>query len=115
MFLTSGEVIFEDTAPFDEIEVLKSNYDYLLATLDLCGIEFKYSDEADARIQEDCCPQTPYILYRVEASVPLLCTNQQPLIPAFELKIPVYQNDTVKNVAIRLGKELRNVKGWFFI
>ena len=111
MFLVAGEVVFEDTAPFDEMQVLSTNLDYLLTTLDLVGIEFKYSDEADARIQEDCCPQDPFIVYRVEESVMLQCINQQPLVPAFELSLPVYPNDSVQNLASRLAKELRNVKG----
>ncbi len=111
MFLTSGEEVFEDTAPFDEMQVLTSKSDYLLATLDLVGIEFKYADEADARIQEDCCPQEPFIVYRVEQSTPLLCINQQPLKAAFELSMPVYPDDSVANLAGRILKELRMDKG----
>ena len=67
MFLNLGESVFDDIASFDELDVLESNFDYLLTTLDLSGIEFKYSDEADSRIQEDCCPHEPYITYRVES------------------------------------------------
>lgn len=111
MFLTSGEEVFEDTAPFDEMQVLTSKSDYLLATLDLVGLEIKYADEADARIQEDCCPQEPFIVYRVEQSTPLLCINQQPLKPAFELSMPVYPNDSVAGLAVRILKELRMDKG----
>src|SRR4051812_44244320 len=111
MFATSGEVVFEDTAPFDELTVLRSNYEYLLTTLDLCGLEFRYSDEAEARIQEDCCPQVPYIAYRVEPSLPLRCINQQPLVAAFEVSLPVYQGDSVKELAMRLAKEVRSIKG----
>lgn len=110
MFLDSGEIVFEDAAPFDEIEVLQSNYDYLLSTLDLCGLDFKYSDEAETKIQEDCCPQAPYIMFRVEPSVPLLIINRQPMVPAFETYVSIYQNDSIKNLANRLSKEIRNIK-----
>lgn len=114
MFLASGEVVFEDTAPFDEKEVLSSNTDYLLTTLDLVGIEFKYADESEARIQEDCCPQEPFIVYRVDQWTPSLqCINQQPLIPAFEMSMPVTDNETVADLAGRLVKELRMDKGIF--
>lgn len=115
MFQISGEVVFEESAPFDELDVLKSNYDYLLSTLDLSGIDIKYSDDAEARIQEDCCPQEPFILYRTEPSVPLLCINQQLFSSCFEVTIPVYQNDSVKNLSIRLAKEIRNIKGTEFL
>lgn len=114
MFLTSGEVVFEDTAPFDEKEVLSSNTDYLLTTLDLVGIEFKYADESEARIQEDCCPQEPFIVYRVDQWTPTLqCINQQPLTPAFELSMPVSDNESVASLATRLLKEIRMDKGTF--
>lgn len=68
MFLKSGDVVFENGAPFNEVEVLQLNYDYLLATLDLVHVDIKYSDEASELVQEDCCPQEPFIQYRVESS-----------------------------------------------
>lgn len=114
MFQTSGENVFEDRAHFDELAVLQQNYDYLVSTLDLCGIDLRYADEADLRIQEECCPQEPFISFRTEPSVPLTCINNQPMVSCFEMAMPVYQDDSIKSFADRLAKETKN-KGVFII
>ncbi|KPM09989.1 leucine-tRNA ligase, cytoplasmic-like protein [Sarcoptes scabiei] len=107
MFIASGSRVLEDAAPFDEMSVLKANHDYLLSTLDLCGIDFEYSDKADQRIQEDCCPQEPFITFRTERSFSLICINPQPFVPCFEAIVSIFQNDTIKNLASRLAKEIK--------
>ncbi|XP_046919775.2 leucyl-tRNA synthetase [Dermatophagoides farinae] len=108
LFQTSGENVFEDRAHFDELAVLQQNYDYLVSTLDLCGIDLRYADEADSRIQEECCPQEPFISFRTEPSVPLTCINNQPMVSCFEMAMPVYQDDSIKSFADRLAKETKN-------
>lgn len=113
MFNTLNESVFEDTAPFDEMAILNANYDYLMSTLDLCGIDIKYSTEADAKIQEECCPQEPFIAYNSKPSVPLICINTQPTIACFEITVPVYPDNSVKNLLIRVAKEIKN-KGKYF-
>jgi len=114
MFLEFGESVFEETSAFNEMEVLRENTSYLISTLDLEGLDFEYSDKAEERIQEECCPGGPYIVFRNEPSVPLLIINQQANRPYFELEVPIYKGDCVKRVAERISKEVRSIKGISF-
>jgi len=113
MFSEFGESVFEETSAFDEVQTLEENTSYLISTLDLEGLDIQYSDKAEERIQEECCPGAPYIVFRTEPSIPLLIINQQANKPYFELEIPVYKGDCVERVAERIRKENRLIKGLF--
>jgi leucyl-tRNA synthetase len=41
---------------FDEKRVLEDNLNYLLNTLEMEGVDVKFSSEASEKIQEDCRP-----------------------------------------------------------
>ena len=41
---------------FDEKKVLEDNLNYLLNTLEMEGVDVKFSSEASEKIQEDCRP-----------------------------------------------------------
>ena len=41
---------------FDEIKVLEDNLNYLVNTLEMEGVDVKFSSEASEKIQEDCRP-----------------------------------------------------------
>ncbi|XP_014217285.1 leucine--tRNA ligase, cytoplasmic [Copidosoma floridanum] len=51
------------TLDFDELNVLLGSQEYLRNTLDLDNLEIKYSDEADEKTKEECCPGAPYISF----------------------------------------------------
>lgn len=38
----------------------------LVHVLQLEGIDIKYSDEADDKVKEDCCPGKPFTTFREE-------------------------------------------------
>merc|ERR1712227_546764 len=53
-------------SPFDEMNVLNENIGYVTSTLELDGVEVKYSTEGDNVIQENTYPGHPtYNFYRV--------------------------------------------------
>jgi leucyl-tRNA synthetase len=113
MFSEFGESVFEETSAFDEMQTLEENTSYLISTLDLEGLDIQYSDKAEERIQEECCPGGPYIVFRREESIPLLIINEQANKPYFELEVPIYKGDCVERVAERIRKENRLIKGLF--
>ena len=54
------------TLDFDESAVLEEKVRYLASTLEIEGIDIKFSDGAEDKIKEDCCPGKPFIVYRTE-------------------------------------------------
>ncbi|RWS07474.1 leucine--tRNA ligase: cytoplasmic-like protein, partial [Dinothrombium tinctorium] len=64
---TQGESVFNQTTCFDEFEVLKENIEYLKNTLEVEHIVIKSADEADSKVQEECCPQEPYIIFELKS------------------------------------------------
>ncbi|KAF8792340.1 leucine--tRNA ligase, cytoplasmic-like [Argiope bruennichi] len=100
---------------FDEMAVLKENKEYLLSTLDLEELLFKYTDESDDKTLEDCCPGEPIIVYSTAPSVTLKLINQQPCSGYMEIELPVYDGTTVPGLISRIRKtqkvpESRQVK-----
>ena len=63
---------------FDECTVLEDNKEYLISTLQLEGIDFDYSENANEKIQEECRPGAPFIVFRVDPSIDLTFINDQP-------------------------------------
>lgn len=96
------------TSEFDEKNVLEINQTYLCNTLELEGIDVRYSDEADEKVRGDCCPGKPFITYRTEPSVPLKMVNQQQGSGLFEVSMPIFEGDILSKVATRLMKSERS-------
>jgi leucyl-tRNA synthetase len=110
MFKKQGKGVFNQTAPFDEVKVLEENLAYLTATLELEGLDIKSADEAEAKVQEECCPLEPYVVFRQEESAVLRIINNQPYRPLFNLQLPVYEGDTASRLSSRVRRELRGIK-----
>ncbi|XP_014672325.1 PREDICTED: leucine--tRNA ligase, cytoplasmic-like isoform X2 [Priapulus caudatus] len=99
------------TMEFDEQAVLQENIVYLHSTLELEGLDVKFSlDFTDVKIQEECCPGKPIITYRTEASVPMLIVNPQPCSGHFQLTVPILQGDTAARITHRMWKMDRLIK-----
>ena len=50
------------------------------------GIDLKYSEDADERIKEECCPGKPFVVYRTEVmftNVYLSCGDVARLVSVF--------------------------------
>ncbi|XP_054718964.1 leucine--tRNA ligase, cytoplasmic-like [Uloborus diversus] len=92
---------------FDEMTVLQEHKEYLLSTLELQEISFKYTDEATDKALEDCCPGEPIIVYSTAPSLPLRLINQQPCSGYFEMEIPIYDGTEVSNVVSHICKMQR--------
>lgn len=98
------------TLDFDEYSVLSENISYLINTLELEGLEIKYTVEADERIKEDCCPGQPFIVYRSESFIPVHFMNPQPHSGYFELIVPIYNGDRYSNIVSRIQKRNHFIK-----
>lgn len=92
------------TSEFDEVEVMNKFKKYMINTLDLEGIDIKYSDEADDKVKEDCCPGKPFTTFREEPSVAIKLVNPQPMSGLFEIKLPIYEGDDKTKVLTRIMK-----------
>jgi len=66
------------TLEFDELNVLMTNREYILSTLQLEGIDIEFSEKASEKTQEECKPGTPFIVFRVDPSINLTFVNDQP-------------------------------------
>ncbi|XP_071120452.1 leucine--tRNA ligase, cytoplasmic-like isoform X1 [Mytilus edulis] len=93
---------------FDEKEVITIYHQYLVTTLDLEGLDVKFSDDGDGKIKDDCTPGKPYIVYRIETSVTVQCINPQAYSGLFEVALPVFEDDTKVKVLTRLMKTDRS-------
>lgn len=96
------------TSEFDEVEVMNKFKKYMINTLDLEGIDIKYSDEADDKVKEDCCPGKPFTTFREEPSVAVKLVNPQPMSGLFEIKLPIYEGDDKTKVLTRIMKTDRS-------
>ncbi|RWS26990.1 leucine--tRNA ligase: cytoplasmic-like protein, partial [Leptotrombidium deliense] len=62
---TRGAAAFEETATFDEMDVLTNNLEYLKSILEVDDVYLKDS-EAEEQVKEKCCPLDPHIEFSVE-------------------------------------------------
>ncbi|XP_076359544.1 leucyl-tRNA synthetase isoform X1 [Tachypleus tridentatus] len=105
-----GDKALSLTLDFDEVHVLTQNLTYLTNTLELESLKIKYTSEAaEEKIQEECCPGQPYIIYSSEPSVMITFINPQPFSSFFEVHLPVYEGDTILNIATRMCKREREI------
>ncbi|XP_062608750.1 leucine--tRNA ligase, cytoplasmic-like [Saccostrea cucullata] len=96
------------TSDFDEMEVMNKFKKYMISTLDLEGLDIRYSDEADDKVKEDCCPGKPFTTFREEPSVTVQVINPQPMSGLFGIKLPVYEGDTKTAILTRIMKTDRS-------
>ncbi|XP_060564923.1 leucine--tRNA ligase, cytoplasmic-like [Ruditapes philippinarum] len=97
------------TSEFDEQMVMNTSLNYLTNTLEMEGIDIQFSEEADGdKVKDDCCPGKPFITFRTEPSVTVRFVNPQPSSGLFEVKLPVFQGDSIEKVKARLLKTDRS-------
>ncbi|XP_067663552.1 leucine--tRNA ligase, cytoplasmic-like [Haliotis asinina] len=107
-FAKQGMKALALTMDYDETEILKTNLKYLTYTLELEKIDIKFSEDADEKVQQDCCPGKPFITYRTEPNVPLKLLNTEPYSGLFETTVPIFQGDTPQQILTRLNKMERS-------
>ncbi|CAK8697067.1 unnamed protein product [Clavelina lepadiformis] len=98
------------TSPFDELSVLQNNSTYLTDTLELDGVEVKFSSEGNVKVQEDCCPGHPLCEFVTVPSVDIMVINPQPCSGHFTVRVPVRHGDKVPQVIARIRKLNRFIK-----
>lgn len=98
------------TSEFDEKKTLESGLDYLVSSLDLEGVEIKYSEDATEKIQEQCAPGKPFSSFVAKPSVSVHMVNPQPHSGHFSLTVDVLDGDSVVSIARRIVKYDRGIK-----
>lgn len=96
------------TSEFDEKNILETNLTYLCNTLELEGLDVRYSEQADEKVRDDCCPGKPFITYRTEPSVRMCMVNQQQGSGLFEVSMPIFDADITSKIAARLMRSERS-------
>ncbi|XP_046369849.2 leucine--tRNA ligase, cytoplasmic-like [Haliotis rufescens] len=107
-FAKQGMKALALTMDYDETEILKTSLKYLTYTLELERIDIRFSEDANEKVQQDCCPGKPFITYRTEPNVPLKLLNPEPYSGLFETSVPVFQGDTSQQILNRLNKMERS-------
>lgn len=102
LLLTQGERALSQTAPFDEINVLNNNLEYLKSTLNIESLTIKSSDDADDKVKEECCPMEPVIVFERKQCIQMELRNPRPYDPLFSTTIPVFEGETLCDLVNRL-------------
>lgn len=74
-------------------------------------IDVKYTDEAQDKTKEDCCPGNPFITFLVTPSISMQFINSSPLSGLFTRSLPISDGDTFERVKIKLSKDVKALKG----
>lgn len=108
-FEKHGVAALNLTTEYDEFAVMTTNLKYMTNTLEMEGVDVKFSEEAEGdKVKDDCCPGKPFITFRTEPSVTVRIVNPQPYSGLFEVKLPIFQGDTIQQVKARLQKTDRS-------
>ncbi|CAG0882174.1 unnamed protein product [Darwinula stevensoni] len=108
--LSHGLKALNVTLDFDEKEVLLTNSIYLTSTLELEGLEVKYTTEVTEIKKEDCRPGSPYVFFRRALTVPMVFINPQPHSGLFEITLPILEGDNPERIAVRMARTTRALK-----
>ncbi|XP_050416526.2 leucine--tRNA ligase, cytoplasmic [Patella vulgata] len=103
-FSKDGMKALNLTTEYNEMDILQVNLKYLISTLELEGIEIKFSDLAEDKVKEECCPGKPFMTFTEQASVKVRFVNPQPYSGLFELLVPIYEGDETCKIANRIAK-----------
>ncbi|XP_060064776.1 leucine--tRNA ligase, cytoplasmic-like [Ylistrum balloti] len=105
---TSGIKALNTSMEFDEKEVMEMYNKYLVSTLEVEGLEVKWSEEGDKKVREDCVPGSPFLTLHTQPSVSVRIGNCQPYSGLFEVTLPVYEGDVKSRIINRLFKTDRS-------
>lgn len=109
-YMDQGMSVFEQGSPFDEEEILRDNYSYIINSLHLDGLEIRSADDSPPSVKDECCPLEPIILFTREDSVIVKGINNQPHVPYFESLIPLFDRDTHARISDRILRDNRSIK-----
>ncbi|XP_064636547.1 leucine--tRNA ligase, cytoplasmic-like isoform X2 [Lineus longissimus] len=105
-----GVKALDTTMEYDEKMILEECMEYLRSTLNLEGLDVKYSDEGTDKIKEECCPGQPFIEFRSEPSVLMKFINPQTATGHFEMTVPILEGDTSVKIVNRMRGTDRLIK-----
>ena len=71
------------------------------------GIDLKYSEDADERIKEECCPGKPFVVYRTEVmftNVYLSCGDVARLVSVFTCRF-LFQETYFEQIGFNFSRQ----------
>ena len=102
---------FNNTIDFDEMKIINESLLYLKSTLELEGLEAKWTDESDTdRIKSEVIPGEPFLVLTSAPNVVVNIVNPNPHNGLFTYHLPVFDSDTASRVSARLVRCERAVK-----
>jgi leucyl-tRNA synthetase len=103
-----GKIAMAVTVDFDELEIINLNLEYLKTTLDLEGLEVKFtdSDSASEKIKEEVRPGNPFIVYTTKPSIKITLENPVPRSGMFTEYLNVSDGDSTLILREKLTKSL---------
>merc|ERR1719391_956034 len=105
----SGLSVLDTSLPWDEMEVLTSNREYIVNTLQLEGLNLAWSTELGEK-GEDCRPGQPLIAFSCAESVKMKLTNNQPFTGLFEVCLPILEGDSLSKLLHRMARMEKLIK-----
>lgn len=106
-----GEKALMNTVDFDERKILEENLDFLRGTLDLEGIEIRWTEECESeRTQEEVVPGEPFLTFTTAPNIVVTLVNPQPYNGFFSCELPIFDNDTPASIFARLRRQERCIK-----
>ena len=106
-----GEAALSATVDFDERGVLEENLELVRSSLELEGVEVRWSEECDVeRTREEVVPGEPFLTLSTWPSVSVKLVNPQPQLGLFNCLVPVYAGDSVAHLAHRLRRLERGLR-----
>ncbi|KRZ18613.1 Leucine--tRNA ligase, cytoplasmic [Trichinella zimbabwensis] len=101
-----GVEAFSLQAQVDELDILKRNAAYLVSTLQLQDIQIYTSAQGGEKMQEECRPGKPFIIFQTEKVCKLMLINPTVGSGYFEFETAVLHGETVNNLKQRIAKRI---------
>jgi leucyl-tRNA synthetase len=115
-FASRGRSALDLRSAIDETAILKENLPYLISTLELQDIQVRPSTEGSEKLQEDCAPGKPFIIFEETRSALVTAVNPQVYSGLFEFALPVLDGDSMEALSARVARHIRksgqNVQLW---
>ncbi|KRY38304.1 Leucine--tRNA ligase, cytoplasmic [Trichinella spiralis] len=101
-----GVEAFSLQAQVDELDILTRNAAYLVSTLQLQAIQIHTSVHGGEKVQEECRPGKPFIIFQTEKVCKLILINPTVGSGYFEFETAVLHGETVNNLKQRIAKRI---------
>uniref|UniRef100_A0A6A7FPE5 leucine--tRNA ligase n=2 Tax=Hirondellea gigas TaxID=1518452 RepID=A0A6A7FPE5_9CRUS len=107
-----GEAAFRNTVEFDEVKIINESIGYLKDTLELEGLETKWTHECseDDKMKSEVIPGQPFLALSTAPNVVINIVNPQIYTSLFTYGVSIFDSDSSSNVLARIIRQEKAVK-----